>query len=772
MREVESLEGRKALVIAVLVFSSIIQLTTPTVIADPYSTPNSGVSWIMQDLVANSSGAVQQGMFSYIFEVYENITVSANDRLTMQAGELIHFHDGSGVLVDGDLRMDGNEGQVVRLVSSPFPVQERFLGVVFREGSTGFLEYCEFFESRNGVQIIGSSPMISNCGFFQSNRGVSAEKGASPTIRNSIFVVLEEWAIMADNSNPLIQNNTIRGNAKGMWIKNNSSPHIISNDISENAGWGIELVSTVGAVIRNNTIRYNDEYAIITFNVSQIIVEENNLSANGYLGGGERYMNIWAQNASFVMRNNIISDARTGLFLQNSPFVLEGNLLRNLTQCGINALGGSTIDVKNNVFEGSDICSDSVTTFSIENNTFNESSLSLGPVFLSNNTVQEGSVQLFSNSTLSNNLIKDGTYGIEVRGDAGEVEARIYDTTIMNSIENGLKASSSSRVIFTNSTIENSGLNDFYLSGSEVIVINSSFGEDKSITNGDLIIKNFLHLSVLDKNGNPLEGASVGVWDGSRLSYDVRTNSQGQANWLLMTDRVYSNSVYAVENDTHLDVSSEGYYFSDIPRLIDMSTSHRETVTEEMVTPPPPSVHSINPSDSTTDVPVNSTVTITFSTRMNKTSVQDSLTVSGADISAFTWNWEGSALTINFTSNLDYGRTYEIILGTEAKDLAGEHITHIFNASFTTEEQPTGANPLNDILGEYWWLILAMVVFVPVVITGSILLVRRKRRKMLLSSSFEEEILSPPDEEVSPHPEELEPPPLPEELEPPPPPPE
>lgn len=728
----------------------------------------------MQDLVNNSSGAVAQGMFPYIFEVYENITVSANDRLTMQAGELIHFHDGSGILVDGDLRMEGNESRAVRLVPGTFPVIERFLGIAFREGSTGVLNFCEFFDSHNGIQIMGSSPTISNCGFFQSDRGISVERGATPIIRNSTFVALEEWAIMVDNSNPLIESNRILGNAKGMWIKNNSSPYILSNNISENAGWGIELVSSVGAVIRNNTIRYNDQYAIITYNVSQITVEENNLSANGYMGGEEWYMNIWAKNASFEMRNNTISDAHTGLFLQNSPFILENNLLRNLTFNGINAIGGSSINVRDNIIEGSDLHSDSLTAFVIENNTFYDSSLWLGPALLSNNTIEKGSVDICSNATLSNNLIKNGTDGVEVRGNGREIEVQIFDTTILGSEENGLKASSSSRVTLVNSTIENSALNDFYLSGSEVVAINSSFGEEKSISNSELIVKNFLHVSVLDKNGAPLEGVSVRAWDESNLAHNMRTNSQGQVNWLLLTDRIYSNSDYAVENDTYLDVIAEGHYFSGLPRLVDMSASHSETVTEDSTAPPPPSVHSIDPSDGAVDVPVNATITITFSTRMDKMSVQDSLTISGAEISTYTWNWEGTLLTVNFSSNLGHGRDYEIVLSTGAKDLAGERMAHVFTSSFSTEELPNGGNGLMDFFGEFWWLILAVLVLVPITLVGLILLLRRKRKQRLSLPPSQGEIPPPPEEpEVPPPPDDLEapPPPPPDDLEVPPPPP-
>lgn len=724
------LKEGKLLATVLLALFSVIQMGTTNVSADPYSTPNTGVSWNMDDLVNNSSGAVAQGMFSYIYEVHENITVSANDLLVMRAGELIHFHNGSGIIVDGELRMEGNESKVVRMTSSVFPAPERYLGIVFRNGSAGTLRFCEIFASYGGIEVIGAAPTISNCAFLQGGNGVLVRDGASPIIRNSTFIALDEQAIMVDNSSPVIVNNTITSNHIGIVILNGSSPLIESNNITENLDWGIELISSPSVVIRNNTIRYNDDYGIITYNATEAMIEGNNVSANGYLDGVDWYENMWVQNSSVYIRNSTISDAYTGILFKNSVALLDGNVLRNLSWDGIRALEGSDLTITNNAFEDSDVDTGSTSITRVDGNTFQGSSLSLGPSFVSNNTIENGSIFLYGNATLTGNLIRNATDGVDVNGGDREREVYIYDTTILDSVDNGIIASDSAVVTVVNSTVQNSGQHDFHLMDSEVTAINCTFGEAKSVANSRLIIKNYLHVLILDRNGNPMEGIPIEVYDVSppdsmTIAHDVRSDPQGYARWLLVTDEIYTSSGPATENDTYLDVHAEGHYFSGFPRIVDMSTSHTEVAQEDVSTPPPPTVEGTDPFDGATSVPVNATVTITFSTRMNMISVENSLSIPGADISLIEWDFHGTQMVISFAPDLESGTTYEVALDRSAEDLAGAPLNETYGFSFTTEKsaEDTGL----DFLSEYWWLIVAVIVLVVVVAVAAILARRGKK---------------------------------------------
>ena len=82
-----------------------------------------------------------------------------------------------------------------------------------------------------------------------------------------------------------------------------------------------------------------------------------------------------------------------------------------------------------------------------------------------------------------------------------------------------------------------------------------------------------------------------------------------------------------------------------------------------------------------TDVPVTTTINVTFSEAMNQSSVQNAFTISPTATGSFSW----TANTITFMpSSLTYATTYEVIIGTEAKDLAGNHLQSPYTWSFTT----------------------------------------------------------------------------------------
>jgi len=66
---------------------------------------------------------------------------------------------------------------------------------------------------------------------------------------------------------------------------------------------------------------------------------------------------------------------------------------------------------------------------------------------------------------------------------------------------------------------------------------------------------------------------------------------------------------------------------------------------------------------------------------MNQSSVQNAFTISPTATGSFSW----TANTMTFMpSSLTYATTYEVIIGTEAKDLAGNHLQSPYTWSFTT----------------------------------------------------------------------------------------
>lgn len=113
---------------------------------------------------------------------------------------------------------------------------------------------------------------------------------------------------------------------------------------------------------------------------------------------------------------------------------------------------------------------------------------------------------------------------------------------------------------------------------------------------------------------------------------------------------------------------------------------------EESPNPPNPSVDtiapvvsSITPATDATSIAVNTTVTVTFSEAMDRTSVEGAFALSGSSAVSGTFSWTDDS-TVAFTpsATLVYLTKYTVTLSTAAKDKAGNALAEQFNTSFTT----------------------------------------------------------------------------------------
>lgn len=97
----------------------------------------------------------------------------------------------------------------------------------------------------------------------------------------------------------------------------------------------------------------------------------------------------------------------------------------------------------------------------------------------------------------------------------------------------------------------------------------------------------------------------------------------------------------------------------------------------------PPTITSTSPENGDTDVPITTTITITFSEEMDQESVEDAIQTS---INYGTPTWSENTITLTPTSNLDYAVEYSIRIKTDAMDTSGNHLATSYLFSFTTIE--------------------------------------------------------------------------------------
>jgi hypothetical protein len=100
----------------------------------------------------------------------------------------------------------------------------------------------------------------------------------------------------------------------------------------------------------------------------------------------------------------------------------------------------------------------------------------------------------------------------------------------------------------------------------------------------------------------------------------------------------------------------------------------------------PPTVTTNTPTG--TGVSVSTVITVTFSKAMNQASAEGAFSIAPPVTGSFSWS--GDMMIFDPDTNLAYGTTYAVTIGTGAMDLAGNSLGDPFNWDFTTasEEAP------------------------------------------------------------------------------------
>jgi hypothetical protein len=97
----------------------------------------------------------------------------------------------------------------------------------------------------------------------------------------------------------------------------------------------------------------------------------------------------------------------------------------------------------------------------------------------------------------------------------------------------------------------------------------------------------------------------------------------------------------------------------------------------------PPSVVSTMPLSGSVEVPLNTSIRITFSELMDEQSVEDAVTVQPTiNVSGF--GWAGPVLTVSPSGYLSFSTTYTVMIGTNATDVIGLPLASAFSFNFTT----------------------------------------------------------------------------------------
>jgi len=95
----------------------------------------------------------------------------------------------------------------------------------------------------------------------------------------------------------------------------------------------------------------------------------------------------------------------------------------------------------------------------------------------------------------------------------------------------------------------------------------------------------------------------------------------------------------------------------------------------------------IGSSPTGTGIPITTTISVTFSEQMNRTSVQNAFSISGPQtLGLFVWTTDNTTFTRS--ASLSYSTTYTVGITTVAKDFAGNNMASDYGWEFATESAP------------------------------------------------------------------------------------
>jgi parallel beta-helix repeat protein len=479
----------------------------------------------------------------------------------------------------------------------------------------------EYYYDQNGIRLSGShhNQIFNNiCNENMGNGIIIMQTSLNNTVRNNYCNQNYDSGISINqgSNNNLIFNNTCKKNNYIGIRQWQSENNIIENNIlHNNRGDGIEFWLSRKTIVKNNdmvaggifiysgskeywnsyTLGYNDylkEYWNTftidnknTVNNKPLYYLKNKNNESVPLGAGEI---ILANCSNITISNQNLSDGSVGILsgFSNSN-VIENTICNNnihdgillfnshfnsidKTNCNSNK-GLDTLNRFDDYDKGSGINLEHSYLTTIKNCNFNSNNNS--GIFLF-----ESNKNLISNSNCLKSII-----GLSLNSSNN-------NTLIKNRIEkneNNLKLTLSSKNVFDNCTFLSSSIADVFLENTskDNMAINSTFNTiqvDKH--NSNLEIKNYLHIQVNDLMNKPLDNVDFKITDNQNIIYvtpafngtDPKTDTNGKINWILLTDRIYSNSKYPIENHTILYLRYKNKKEINITREVNMTTSHTE----------------------------------------------------------------------------------------------------------------------------------------------------------------------------------------------------
>lgn len=355
-----------------IILSTFLLFLTFIAFAQDYTTPDTGVTWTLDDIAAASPTTITISGSEYT--LLGNLTISENDTVIIDSDLTLLIDDAKLVTVFGTFTVNSNAVTITALdENAPYE------GFRFEEFSTINISNATI-EYGGGLRVLTETFSIDNCtltnnvsgattsAVIQLSRGLpqitnntisfnenpAIGSAANSTVSAYIFNNMIEGNNQANSNRPQINLGTTLANEPLEIIQNT----IIGDPALEQAG-GIAIANFVGGnvnvVIDNNIIRGN-RYGITMLGINDSaeitnnIIEDNNIQGDPNLGGSGINLNSSTTSEDVIISGNEIRRNLWGITLQGSASANLGDDANNPGQnvFAENENGGQVYALYNN----------------------------------------------------------------------------------------------------------------------------------------------------------------------------------------------------------------------------------------------------------------------------------------------------------------------------------------------------------------------------------------------------------------------------------------
>lgn len=328
-----------------------------------YTTPNTSVSWNLNDLVNNSAGTVT--FSGGIYFINSNLTIAQTDTIKILTNATVKAALNVVMLVNGTLIV--NPPDSVKITS--IDTTQKFTEIRLDGAGVNCSFNRMIFEySFNGLRLLNVSPQFTNCTFRYNCNGNSSITvpalnmfNANPVIQNCLFYRNYRTAIAGGSNianapqilnSMFIENNMLNGNVPQINLGQSGSGTTVIRGctikgLSANSGGIATLpIGTLNIIIENNIIKHNRYgIAITNANTNAVIrnnvIDSNNIQGNPAIGGSGINFNGTSTLTALVSKNFIRGNL-WGITIQGTAKPVFGNLsISDTNYIGMNFIWGN-----------------------------------------------------------------------------------------------------------------------------------------------------------------------------------------------------------------------------------------------------------------------------------------------------------------------------------------------------------------------------------------------------------------------------------------------